>query len=91
MIEGYEEFTESQIKILQRYVTNTSSNIFVLRNLPEVIKGALFSRYSRSSLGLRSLLLKDFILNEETAFNSIVGAHAGEQAESRARRSDHGD
>ncbi len=83
MIEGYEEFTESQIKILQRYVTNTSSNIFALRNLPEVIKGALFSRYSRSSLGLRSLLLKDFILNEETAFSAIAGAHSGpEQDES---------
>ena len=77
MIEGYEEFTESQLKILQRYITNTSSNIFVIRNLPEVIKGALFSRYSRSSLGLRSLLLKDFILNEETSFNAIAGAHGG--------------
>ncbi len=76
MIEGYEEFSESQVKILQRYVTNTSSNVFVLRNLPEVIKGALFSRYSRSSLGLRSLLLKEFILNEETAFGAITGAHA---------------
>src|ERR1700734_3438730 len=75
MIEGYEEFTESQIKILQHYVTNTSSNIFVLRNLPEVIKGALFSRYSRSTLGLRSLLLKEFILNEDTAFAAITGKH----------------
>ncbi len=77
MIEGYEEFTESQIKILERYVTNTSSNVFALRNLPEVIKGALFSRYSRSSLGLRSLLLKDFILNEETAFSAITGCSQG--------------
>lgn len=73
MIEGYEEFSESQMKILSRFVTNTQSNIFALRNLPEVIKGALFSRYSRSSLGLRSLLLKDFILNEETAFTAIAG------------------
>lgn len=73
MIENYEEFTGNQIKILQRYVTSTSSNIFALRNLPEVIKGALFSRYSRSILGLRSLLLKDFILSEETAFSTIVG------------------
>lgn len=73
MIEGYEEFSESQVKILSRYVTNTSSNVFALRNLPEVIKGALFSRYSRSSLGLRSLLLKEFILNEETAFAAITG------------------
>ncbi|MCB1084757.1 MAG: FAD-dependent thymidylate synthase, partial [Chlamydiia bacterium] len=55
------------------YVTNTSSHIFCLRNLPEVIKGALFSRYSRSSLGLRSLLLKEFIQNEETEFSSISG------------------
>ncbi len=73
MYDRYEEFTEGQIKILNRYVTNTTSNIFGLRNLPEVIKGALFSRYSRSSLGLRSLLLKEFVLNEETAFSAIVG------------------
>src|SRR5687767_6588937 len=73
MIENYEEFSESQLKILSRYVTSTSSNVFALRNLPEVIKGALFSRYSRSILGLRSLLLKEFILNEETAFASIAG------------------
>lgn len=72
MIENYEEFTEQQVKILSRFVSNTTSNIFVLKNLPEVIKGALFSRYSRSSLGLRSLLLKEFILNEETAFSAIA-------------------
>ncbi len=71
-MQGYEEFTEGQLKILNRYVTSSTSNVFVLRNLPEVIKGALFSRYSRSSLGLRSLLLKEFILNEETAFASIA-------------------
>ena len=76
MSEGYEEFTDSQIKILQRYVTHTTNNVFCLRNLPEVIKGALFSRYSRSSLGLRSLLLKDFILNEETAFVAITGTQS---------------
>jgi thymidylate synthase ThyX len=72
-LEDYEEFSESQLKILERFVSNSHSNVFVLRNLPEVIKGALFSRYSRSTLGLRSLLLKDFILNEESAFESIVG------------------
>ena len=72
-MEDHEEFTEEQIKILERFVTNTNSNIFVLRNLPEVIKGALFSRYSRSSLGLRSLLLKEFVLGDETEFGSIVG------------------
>lgn len=73
MIENYEEFSEQQTNILNRYVTSTTSNIFCLRNLPEVIKGALFSRYSRSSLGLRSLLLKEFIFSEETAFSAITG------------------
>ena len=70
------EFTESQIKILEHFVTNTSHDIFALRNLPEVIKGALFSRYSRSTLGLRSLLLKEFILNEDTAFAAIAGKYS---------------
>ena len=73
MLENYEEFSEEQVKILERFVTNTKGSVFVLRNLPEVIKGALFSRYSRSTLGLRSLLLKEFILNEDTAFQAIAG------------------
>lgn len=74
LLEDYEEFSENQLKILERYVTNAKGHIFALRNLPEVIKGALFSRYSRSSLGLRSLLLKEFITNnEESEFSSIVG------------------
>lgn len=79
--EDYEEFNESQLKILSRYVTNPSSHIFVLRNLPEVIKGALFSRYSRSNLGLRSLLLKEFVCNnDEAAFESIVGSETEAQS-----------
>ncbi len=67
------EVSEHQAKILERFVTNTTDNVFVLRNLPEVIKGALFSRYSRSTLGLRALLLKEFILEEATSFKAIVG------------------
>jgi len=85
MLDDYEDFTDSQRKILERYVTNTSGHIFVLRNLPEVIKGALFSRYSRSSLGLRSLLLKEFISNdEESSFANIVGLPDGAEGEKQA-------
>lgn len=73
--DHYEEFTESQTQILEHFVTTTTGSVFALKNLPEVIKGALFSRYSRSVLGLRSLLLKEFIENtEETGFESIAGA-----------------
>ncbi|MEN9654082.1 MAG: hypothetical protein RL235_194, partial [Chlamydiota bacterium] len=67
------DLSESQLKILEHYVTNTKGDIFALRNLPEVIQGALFSRYSRSALGLRQLLLKEFILNEEVAFQAVTG------------------
>ena len=82
LTDHYEEFTESQLKALRRYVTNTSSHVFAFRNLPEVIKGALFSRYSRSNLGLRTLLLKEFISNnEEAAFDSIVGKGLEEEEE----------
>jgi len=83
---NYEDFTESQRKVLEKYVTNTTSHIFVLRNLPEVIKGALFSRYSRSNLGLRTLLLKEFISNnEEAAFAAIVGTNENGETEALQR------
>lgn len=67
-----ETFTREEEEILRPFVSNLTSNIFVLRNLPEVVKGALFSRYSRSSKGLRRLLLDEFILNKEMAFDDIV-------------------
>jgi thymidylate synthase ThyX len=72
-----EEFTEQEEAVLALYVTNTKSNVFVLRNLPEVIKGALFSRYSRSTKSLRRLLLDEFINNPETGF-AAVREHVGE-------------
>ncbi|NGX36309.1 MAG: Thymidylate synthase ThyX [Candidatus Anoxychlamydiales bacterium] len=68
-------FTKEELLVLQKYVSNTNSNVFVLRNLPEVIKGALFSRYSRSSLGLRKLLLKEFIQNEDLSINELTESH----------------
>ena len=68
-----EVFTTEEQDILSPYVTNTNSSVFVLTNLPEVIKGALFSRYSRSKLGLRTLLLKEFIQKKESKFNQIQG------------------
>lgn len=80
MLESYENFSDEQVNKLKRFVTNTDSNIFVLHNLPEVIKGALFSRYSRSSLGLRTLLLKEFIIEDETSFEEIVGSTDSNQS-----------
>ncbi len=69
-MENYEEFTDEQREILGKYVTTTTGSVFALKNLPEVIKGALFSRYSRSTLGLRSLLLKEFIQEGTVPLNT---------------------
>jgi len=68
-------FTEEERAILSPFVTDLDKPIFVLKNLPEVIKGALFSRYSRSSKGLRRLLLDDFIQNKEIGISDY---NAGE-------------
>ncbi|MDP7464531.1 MAG: thymidylate synthase, partial [SAR324 cluster bacterium] len=71
-----ESFTPDEQARLAPYVTNTDRSIFALTNLPEVIKGALFSRYSRSTLGLRHLLLREFIEDEAAEFSAIQGSTA---------------
>ena len=43
-----ETFSAEEEDILRRYVTNLDQPVFALVNLPEVVKGALFARYSRS-------------------------------------------
>ncbi len=67
-----ESFTKEEKRLLERYVTNVDRNVFILRNLPEVVKGALFSRYSRSTKSLRRILLDEFIQKPETGFEEIV-------------------
>ena len=43
------------------YVSNTDRPVFALTGLPEVVKGALFARYSRSPKSLRRLLIDEFL------------------------------
>ena len=45
---------------MQRYFTNLDKPVFALINLPEVVKGALFARYSRTHKSLRRLFLDEF-------------------------------
>src|SRR5215813_7580439 len=55
-----EQFTVQEQSILKNYVTNIDSPVFGLINMPEVVKGALFARYSRSTKSLRRLLIDEF-------------------------------
>ena len=55
-----ETFTSDQRQLLEPYFGNVNSHVFVLTNLPEVVKGALFARYSRSAKTVRRLFLDEF-------------------------------
>jgi len=76
---GYaaEEFTADEQAVLRRYVTNLDRPVFALVNLPEVVKGALFARYSRSAKTLRRLLLDEFVGDLDMAGDLTVDATVG--------------
>src|SRR4030088_3054845 len=67
------EFTAAEARVLARYFTNLDRPVFALRNLPEVVKGALFSRYSRTEKSLRRVLLDEFINAPESGFTALAG------------------
>src|SRR5689334_21486129 len=69
-----EHFSADERALLAPFVTDLDAPIFGLRNLPEVVKGALFSRYSRTDKRLRRILLDEFIQSPESGFAAIVGA-----------------
>ena len=64
MPESEPHFTAEEREILRRYFTNIDGPVFALVNLPEVVKGALFARYSRSPKSLRRLFLDEFYKEE---------------------------
>jgi thymidylate synthase ThyX len=56
-----ETFTAEERAALAPYFTELDGPVFALVNLPEVVKGALFARYSRSAKSLRRLFLDEFL------------------------------
>jgi thymidylate synthase ThyX len=72
-----ESFTDEEAAILRRYFTNLDGPVFALINLPEVVKGALFARYSRSHLSLRRLFLKEFVGDLDMAGDLTLDATIG--------------
>ncbi|MHB1712775.1 MAG: FAD-dependent thymidylate synthase, partial [Acidimicrobiales bacterium] len=78
-----EHFTADEEDVLRRYVTNLELPVFALVNLPEVVKGALFARYSRSPKSLRRLLLDEFVgdldISGDASVDATVGVKRAEQ------------
>ncbi len=78
-----EEFTPAEADVLRRYFTNLDGPVFALVNLPEVVKGALFARYSRSAKSLRRLFLDEFVgeldIEGDRSIDATVGLARAEE------------
>jgi thymidylate synthase ThyX len=78
-----EQWTDEEAEILRRYFTNLDAPVFALVNLPEVVKGALFARYSRSAKSLRRLFLDEFVgdldITGDQGVDATVGLARAEQ------------
>ena len=73
-----EEFDDEEQAVLRPYFTNLDGPVFALVNLPEVVKGALFARYSRSAKSLRRLFLDEFA--DQVAESPVEASEMVEQA-----------
>src|SRR5215216_993338 len=74
-----EEWTDDERATLERYFTNLDGPVFALINLPEVVKGALFARYSRTTKSLRRLFLDEFA--KDIRNFEVIGAVGTDRAE----------
>jgi thymidylate synthase ThyX len=75
-----ETFSPEERAALAPHFTNLEGPVFALVNLPEVVKGALFARYSRSAKSLRRLFLDEFCSEGRSiAAPTAVGIARAEQ------------
>src|SRR5512142_2607265 len=78
-----ETFTVEERAALAPYFTELDGPVFALINLPEVVKGALFARYSRSDKRLRRLFLDEFVgdldLTGDLTIDATVGLRRAEE------------
>ena len=72
-----EDFSTVEADVLRRYFTNLDQPVFALVNLPEVVKGALFARYSRSDKSLRRLFLEEFVGELDVSGDESIDATVG--------------
>ena len=72
-----EIFTDQEAAVLRPYFTNLDRPVFALVNLPEVVKGALFARYSRTHKSLRRLFLDEFVNDLDLTGDLTVDATIG--------------
>ncbi len=83
-----ETFTPEQEAVLRRFFTNTDRPVFALINLPEVVKGALFARYSRTHKSLRRLFLDEFYEKPDAGVQAIAAQVSPSDAAAGSKRAE---
>src|SRR5436190_23470686 len=77
-----EDFSTAERRLLEPHFTNLDRPVFCVVNLPEVVKGALFARYSRYHGTLRRLYLEEFL---PSGAKAPAGFEAGRSLRDTAR------
>jgi thymidylate synthase ThyX len=76
-----EQFSDEERRLLRPHFTNLDLPVFCVVDLPEVVKGALFARYSRYPGTLRRLFLDEFVGDGREAGAGAAGDVGSERAE----------
>lgn len=58
---SFEKFTKEEAYFISPFFTNLNKNVFAAKYLPSEVLGALASRYSRSTKGVRRLFFDEYI------------------------------
>ena len=59
--KSFEKFTKAEAYFIEPFFTNLDKNVFAAKYLPSEVLGALASRYSRSTKGVRRLFFDEYI------------------------------
>src|SRR3990167_4160301 len=60
-LKSNERFTKEEAYFIEPFFTNLNRNVFAAKYLPSEVLGALASRYSRSTKGVRRLFFDEYI------------------------------
>ena len=68
-----EDFSDEERVVLSRFFTNVDKPVFAIKNLPQEVVGAMFSRYSRAEESVRRVFLNEFWGSPELGIQNIAG------------------
>src|SRR6266542_336747 len=74
-----DRFSDQERQLLAPHFSDLDGPVFALVNLPEVVKGALFARYSRSPKSLRRLFLDEFLEQASAGGPPSIGTARAER------------